>query len=77
MWTKEQFQAWKASQATKHFLAFLKGRRDELAARWADGEEMTAHDQSMAQVYNDLINLDYGRDVLSTYEETGSEAVQK
>ncbi|MCH7548827.1 MAG: FAD-binding protein [Candidatus Krumholzibacteriota bacterium] len=38
MWTKEQFQAWKASRATKHFLAFLKGRRSELADRWADGD---------------------------------------
>ena len=70
MWTKEQFQAWKGSRATKHFLAFLKERRDELASRWADGEEMTPHEQSMAQVYGDLCGLDYERDVLPIYEET-------
>ena len=69
MWTKEQHQAWKASRATKHFLAFLRERRDELAARWADGEEMTPHEQSMAQVFGDLIDMDYERDVAPTYEE--------
>jgi hypothetical protein len=36
--------------------------------RWGEGEEMTAHDQSMAQVFADLMNLDYDRDVASFYE---------
>ena len=74
MWSKEQFQAWKASRETKQFLAFLQERRDQLAARWADGEEMTAHEQSMAQVYSDLTDLNYDRDVLASYEEAESEA---
>ena len=46
-----------------------------LTQRWADGEQMTAHEQSMAQTYGDLIDLEYERDVLSTYEETEGEAV--
>ncbi len=36
---------------------------------------MTPHEQAMAQVFGDLIGLDYERDVAPTYEETESEAV--
>ncbi len=73
MWTKEQFLAWKDSPQTKGFLAFLRERRDELAADWADGKTMTAHEQSMAQAFGDIAGFEYDRDIAPHYEKQEQE----
>lgn len=37
---------------------------------WADGElPMSPHDQAAAQIFGDIINFDYERDVAPIYEE--------
>lgn len=69
MWTKEQFDAWKHDTRTVEFLRFLREVRVRLTAQWADGEEMTAHQQSIAQTYGDIISLDWEDDVAPFYEE--------
>ena len=74
MWTKEQFQAWKDSPQSKAFLAYLRERRDELAADWADGKAMTAHEQSMAQVFGDIAGFEYDRDIAPSYEKQEKES---
>ncbi len=65
------FQAWKGRPETQGFLRFLAERRADLQARWADGEEMTPHDQSMAQTYGDIIDLNYEADIKPIYVEAG------
>ncbi len=67
-WTEEEFQAWKHDRRTEGFLRFLAEVRLDLQARWADGQEMTPHQQSMAQTYGDIIGLDYGETVAPFYE---------
>ncbi len=74
MWTKEQFQAWAHSPETTEFKAFLRERRDVLKERWADGQEMTAHERAMAQVFGDLLNLTYEQDVEPYYEKETKES---
>jgi hypothetical protein len=67
MWTKEQFEAWRASAATKDFLAFLAERREALKEQWAEGTPLTPADQMVAAVYGDIITLAY-EDVENFYQ---------
>ncbi len=68
MWNEERFKVWKERPETKEFLAFLHDRRDELMAAWADGQELTPHHQAMAQVFGDIIELNYEETVVPFYE---------
>ena len=70
MWTQEQFQAWKTRKETKDFLSFLKERREVLKESWAEGDTpLSPHDQAAAQIFGDIINFDYERDVAPLYED--------
>ncbi len=71
MWTEEEFVAWKHHPATQGFLWFLAEVRQDLRERWSDGEEMTPHQQSMAQTYGDIVELDYGETVRPFYVAAG------
>ncbi len=71
MWTEEEFQAWKGSPRTAEFLHFLAEVRDEMKARWADGEDMTPREQAMTQTYGDIIGLNYGETVKPFYVAAG------
>ena len=73
MWTEEEFQAWKHDPKTQGFLRFLAEVREDLKARWANGEEMTPHQQSMAQTYGDIVDMNYERDVVPFYEDETEE----
>ena len=52
-------------------MGFLSEVREDLRSRWADGEEMTPHQQSMAQTYGDIIEMDYDADIAPIYIAAG------
>lgn len=66
MWTKEQFEAWKAGEANQGFLKFVLDSREALMADWADGRPMTPENQATAVVYGDLLGLQWA-DVADFY----------
>ena len=41
--------------------------------RWAEGEQMGPHEQATAQVFTDIIGLDYDEDVAVYYEKESSD----
>lgn len=68
--TEEQLAEFKHSPASRPFFEFLALRRHQLTEAWAAGVEMTPHHQSMCQLFGDLLDLDYQRDIAPYYEES-------
>ncbi len=66
-WNKEEFAAWKAQ--SEKFFEFLHEWREDLKEGWADREELTDHEQSMAQVFGDIISWEYERDIAPRSDE--------
>ncbi|MGB1214601.1 MAG: hypothetical protein ACPG4X_14650 [Pikeienuella sp.] len=70
--TEDQFKAWKASPATKPFLAFLNEVREDLKERWASGEPLTKDEHAVAMVYGDVVKLEWA-DVAAFYGKEDEE----
>ena len=66
-WTKESFDNWKSRSGD--FFQFLTDRRNEMMAEWGNGEVMEPHEQSMTQIYGDMISLNYEETIEPFYEK--------
>lgn len=62
MWTKEQFQAWKARPETQAFLMFLNEVREELKEKWAKGVPLSDKEHAIAMAYGDILDLKWSSD---------------
>ncbi len=67
VWTKEAFDDWKSRSG--EFFQFLADGRAELMTAWGNGDAMNPHMQSIAQVYGDIIDINYEETVEEFYRK--------
>ncbi|KKN77972.1 hypothetical protein LCGC14_0355370 [marine sediment metagenome] len=67
---EEQFKAWRSR--SRAYERFLRDWRDNLKEQWAEGVDVGAYEQKMAQALGDLADLTW-EDVTRLYEEPEKE----